>query len=416
MKEIKGKFSSAKIFTDDVEDKAVEQVQALLDSPVTENCRVVVMPDVHAGKGSTIGYTQTIQNRIIPNAIGVDIGCGMSVLIIKKESGDKLFGTKKGLKYLDKIAREKIPMGNRIRNTVHELCDEVEMNQLNSLIADVNTERAMHSIGSLGSGNHFIELDKDTHGNYYLIIHTGSRHLGVEVCNYWQKKAEAYIQSGARNFKEESAYIIAKLKETGREVDIQKELNALKQSFSQKGMNNDIAYLEGEDLEGYLHDMRIAQEFASLNRKAIQEDIKNAFGLKDEDIIKSFSTIHNYIDLDRRIIRKGAIRLEQNEIAIIPGSMAYGALIVEGKGNSGWNYSGPHGFGRKHSRTKAKELFSMDEFKKSMEGVYTSSISKSTLDESPMAYKDPDSIIPNLKDTCTIIEHIIPVWNIKAGD
>ena len=275
-------------------------------------------------------------------------------------------------------------------------------------------DRAIRSIGTLGGGNHFIEIDVDESGDYYLVIHSGSRNLGVQVCEFWQQKAIDCAKSKLGDFKTESESLIAMLKEEGRQKEIPSALKALKQKYKDNVVDENLAYVEKEDLAGYLHDMKIAQKYAELNRKAIQEEIIDILGLQESDILGEFCTIHNYIDLDRNIVRKGAIRLEKDELAIIPGSMAYGSLIVKGKGNPDWNYSGPHGFGRKYSRKKAKEALSMEDFKQCMEGVYSTSVVEDTLDEAPMAYKDPESVISNIGDTCDIVTHIKPIWNIKA--
>lgn len=415
MKVLKGKYSEAKIFASDIETEAESQVQKLLDSEITKNCQVAIMPDVHVGKGSTIGYTQTISNKIMPCTIGVDIGCGVAVLKIKAETGDRIFNSKNDLKFLDSTFRSKIPMGNSCRKTVHDFYKTSLEKKLQELIAPVNLERAAVSVGTLGGGNHFGELDKDEEGNYYFVIHTGSRHLGLEVCEYWQAKAEQFIGSKEKSFKKRSKEIIQFLRKENRETEISDAIAKLKIEYQTQKDLEELAYIEGKDLEDYLHDMSIAQKFAEINREAIQSEICKNLKIKDSDILENFCTVHNYIDLDRRIIRKGAIRLEKDEIAIIPGSMAFGSLIVKGKGNSDWNYSGPHGFGRKYSRSKARQLISMEDFKESMKGIFSSSVVKDTIDESPMSYKSPESIIPTLEATCKIELHIKPVWNIKSS-
>lgn len=399
---IKGKYSEIKIFASIVEDEALRQLYQMANSPVTEGCNVAVMPDVHAGKGSTIGYTQTIKDRVIPSTVGVDIGCGMLVLHIKKESGDKIFN-KPGLEKLDKVIRQYIPSGMNHRKTLHRFAEKVD---LKNLIADVNYEGLLYSVGSLGGGNHFISVECDENGDYYIVIHSGSRHLGIEVCDYWTKKAYAYH---ANNTKAKDD-LIKSLKAQGREKDIQAELIKLPEVHISKEM----AYLEGEDVEGYLHDMRIAQKFAELNREAMLDVITSEMGIKKKDIMEKFCTIHNYIDVDKRILRKGAISLQKDELAIIPVNMAYGSLIVRGKGSADWNYSGPHGAGRLMSRSRAKETLKMEDYKASMEGIYTTCVGTATIDEAPQAYKPIESILENIKDNADVVTRIRPIYNFKS--
>ena len=263
-------------------------------------------------------------------------------------------------------------------------------------------------IGSLGGGNHFCELDKDNEGNYYIVIHSGSRHLGVEIAEYYEKKAKEYQTNSSK----EKSDLIARLKAEGREKEIQSELAKLSTVSPTPGC---LPYLEGDLLEDYLNDMKYAQEFAMWNREAMLEDILDEFKLK-KAVIEKFCTLHNYIDIENRILRKGAISLQKDELAIIPLNMRDGSLIVRGKGNPEWNFSGPHGAGRVLSRSAAKETLKMEDFKSSMKGIYTTSVSVATIDESPMAYKPMEEIINNISDTCDIVTRILPVWNVKAGD
>lgn len=330
--------------------------------------------------------------------------CGMLVLKIDKKYGKELFN-KPGLEKLDKVIRQHIPMGMNHRNKKHAFCDKVHINEIK---APINAEKLMLSIGTMGGGNHFIEVDKDSNGDYYIVIHSGSRHLGIEVCKYYQNLAIKYHSSNTKERDE----LVAKLKAEGREKDIQAELAKIKK----EPIPNELAYLEGNDLEDYLHDMKLAQEYAIWNREAMFDEIMEHMGIKKKMILDKFCTIHNYIDVENRILRKGAISLQKDETAIIPGSMEFGSLIVKGKGNPEYNFSGPHGFGRKLSRSEAKETLKMEEFKDRMKNIYSTSVCIGTLDESPMAYKAPEDIIPNLVDICDIITHITPIYNIKASD
>ena len=270
---------------------------------------------------------------------------------------------------------------------------------LSDLIANVNYNKEMFAMCSLGNGNHFVEVDKDQNGDYYIVIHSGSRHLGVAVCEYWERVANNFHKKLAVK---KSELINAK---------DEKGLAELPEVVTSYG----LSYLMGDDLKGYLHDMKITQEFARLNREAMLDVICTEMGIKKRYILDKFCTIHNYIDLGKMILRKGAISLEKGERAIIPISMAYGSLIVTGKGNPDWNYSGPHGAGRLLSRSDAKNSISMAEYKKSMEGIYTTSVNSSTIDESPMAYKNPDEIIKAIEETADVIDIIKPIYNFKSG-
>ena len=405
---IKGKYSEIKINATTIEQEAIGQLYNMANSPVTEDCRVVVMPDVHAGKGATIGYTQTISKehpRVIPSTVSVDIGCGMLVLKISADAGKQFFN-KPGLEKFDKIMHTKVPSGMNHRKTLHKFAKD--FSEIKELIADADYDKELFAMGSLGGGNHFVEIDKDENGDYYIVIHSGSRHLGIAVAKYWENKAVEYHKNNSKVKND----LINQLKKEGREKDIQSELAKIPTVI----VSRDLSYLEGADVEGYLHDMKICQEFARLNREAMLEVLVEEMGIKKRHILDKFCTIHNYIDIENGILRKGAISLQSDETAIIPGSMEYGSLIVKGKGNPDWNASGPHGFGRKLSRSKAKETLKMDEFKSRMKDIYTTCVNTSTIDESPMAYKTPEEIIPNLVDTCEIITHISPIYNFKAAE
>jgi len=399
MIEITGKYNTAKVFVNDysnIEEACYKQILNLLNQKFAENSQIRIMEDCHAGKGCVIGFTQTIIDKVVPNLVGVDIGCGMQVLKISKDFHFNL-------ENLDKTWRKNIPIGMKHRKTKHRFCKNVN---LDNLIVPVNKEDELLALGSLGGGNHFGELDIDEEGNYYLVIHSGSRHLGVEVCRYWQNKAIETHKNISRT------EIIERLKNEGREKEIQSELDKL---VIEK-IPNELAYLEGENLNGYLHDMEIAQTFAFWSRKAMQEEICNALNINNKNILDEFCTIHNYVDIKHKIIRKGSIALYKDELAIIPMNMADGSLIVKGKGNEDRNCSGPHGAGRLMSRSVAKESLKMEDFNDSMKNVYTTSVSTATIDESPMAYKPMKQILETISDTCDVVSIIKPIWNVKSGD
>lgn len=401
MIEITGKYGTAKVYVKDfskIEDDAVKLVYNFLNSEAAKNTQVRIMPDVHCGKGVNIGTTIKYEDRVVPATVGCDIGCGMEVVKLSKD-------VPIDLKNLDKVCRQRVPMGMKGRKTKHKFCDNVH---LEDLITDVSIEQELLKLGSLGSGNHFLELDVDDEGNKYLVIHSGSRHLGIVIESFYTKKAIAYHENKTKL----KDTLIAKLKAEGREKEISAELAKI----DNPKVNRDLAYLEGELLEDYIHDMKIAQEYAYWNRKAMQAEILDALNIKRKDILDSFCTMHNYIDIENKIIRKGAISLQRGELALIPMNMSDGALIVRGKGNPDWNFSGPHGAGRLMSRTAAKEKLRMEDFKESMKGIYTTSVSVATIDESKMAYKPMQDIIDNIQDTCDIIMRIKPIWNIKASD
>ena len=389
MYDIKGKFGVAHVFANTVDDDCISQIYSIMNSPTVKNSHVSIMPDTHSGKGIVVGFTQDIVDRLNPSFVGVDVGCGMLVLKVSKDFH-------MDLPKLDKVFHQKIPSGLKHCDKVSPFAKNINLKEL---IADVNHNKEILGLSSLGGGNHFIEVDKDQNGDYYIVIHSGSRHLGVAVCEYWEKVAN--------NFHKKLAVKKSELINAKNEKGLA-ELPDVVTSYG-------LSYLMGDDLKGYLHDMKITQEFARLNREAMLDVICTEMGIKKRYILDKFCTIHNYIDLDKMILRKGAISLEKGERAIIPISMAYGSLIVTGKGNPDWNYSGPHGAGRLLSRSDAKNSISMAEYKKSMEGIYTTSVSSSTIDESPMAYKNPDEIIKAIQDTAEIIDIIKPIYNFKAS-
>lgn len=398
MFELQGKFSTAKVFTDVVDNESISQVINLLNQPYTEGCHVRMMPDIHAGAGCTIGTTMTIKDKICPNLVGVDIGCGMETIRIKERHIEP--------QKLDVVIRDNIPSGFDIRSTAHRLASEIDLTKL-YCAKSINLDRALCSIGTLGGGNHFIEVDKDEDGHIYVVVHSGSRHLGLQVANYYQ---EAAYKSLTTYSKDEIQSIIDQLKAEGRQKEIQGVLDQLKEKDSP--VPKQLAYVEGDLFEQYIHDMKIAQQYAQLNRRAIMNIIVKGMRFHVEG---ELTTIHNYIDVNKMILRKGAVSAQAGEQLLIPINMRDGSLLCVGKGNEDWNYSAPHGAGRLLSRSAAKESFTVSEFKKEMKGIYTTSVSSSTLDECPMAYKSMDDIVDNIGQTADIVAIIKPIYNFKAG-
>lgn len=398
MIELHGKYAQAKVFTDVVDEASISQVINLLNQPYVEGSRIRMMPDIHAGAGCTIGTTMTIGDKVCPNLVGVDIGCGMETVRIREKHIE--------MQKLDKLIRQEIPSGFGIRSTPHRFIQEVDLSEL-CCAKHVQIGKAELSIGTLGGGNHFIEADKDEDGNIYIVIHSGSRHLGLEIANCYQ---EAGYKALTTYSKAETQEIIERLKAEGREKEISSQLKKLKKECK---VPKPLAYVEGELLEQYLHDMAIAQEFARLNRKAMMDVIMKGMKLHAEE---TFTTIHNYIDVENGILRKGAVSAQAGEKLLIPINMRDGSLICIGKGNEDWNYSAPHGAGRLMSRSEAKERFTVSEFKHEMEGIYSTSVSRSTLDESPMAYKGMQDIVDNIGPTAEIMSIIKPIYNFKAGE
>lgn len=399
MLELQGKYATAKVFTDVVDNESISQVINLLNQPYADGAHVRMMPDIHAGAGCTIGTTMTIRDKICPNLVGVDIGCGMETIRIK----EKYIEPQK----LDTVIRDGIPSGFSIREKAHRFASQINLTEL-CCTKHVNIDRALCSIGTLGGGNHFIEADKDNDGNIYIVVHSGSRHLGLQVANYYQEAAYKALTTYSQ---EEIEAIISQLKADGRQKEIQKVLKQYKTKNSP--VPKPLAYVEGELFEQYIHDMKIAQQYAQLNRKAMMDVIVKGMGFHIEE---QFTTIHNYIDMDKMILRKGAVSAQAGEKLLIPINMRDGSLICIGKGNEDWNYSAPHGAGRLMSRAQAKQTFTVSEFKKEMDGIYTTSVGRSTLDECPMAYKDMKDIVDNIGPTVDISAIIKPIYNFKAGD
>lgn len=399
MIELQGKYAGAKVFTDVVDNESIAQVINLLNQPYIEGAKVRMMPDIHAGAGCTIGTTMTIKDKICPNLVGVDIGCGMEVVKLKEDHIE--------LQKLDKVIRAKIPAGFAIRDRAHRFAKDIKLEDL-CCTKYVGLDRAYNSIGTLGGGNHFIEANKDDDGNIYVVVHSGSRHLGLEIAKFYQEAAYKALTSY------DPAEIEAKIEElkaAGRHKEIQSTLKAMKSKYTP--IPKQLAYVEGELFEQYLHDMKIAQRFASLNRQAMVDVIVKEMGFH---VVEQFTTIHNYIDVDNMILRKGAVSAQTGEKLIIPINMRDGSLICTGKGNEDWNCSAPHGAGRLMSRSAAKQAFTVSEFKKQMDGIYTTSVGQSTLDECPMAYKNMSDIVDNIGPTVIVDAVIKPIYNFKAGE
>lgn len=406
MQEVKGKFNSAKVFTDSVDEKSLQQIQTLCNQEFTSGTKIRLMPDVHAGAGCTIGTTMTIKDKIVPNLVGVDIGCGMETLCIKADSEvSKNFNGAE----LDKIIRKNIPSGFNIRKFPHGFVEQVDWEKIKG---HYNKKRVWLSLGTLGGGNHFIEADRDDEGNLYIVVHSGSRHAGLEIANYYQELAWRQLNG---NCESDCKQLIEQLKAEGRTQEIQEKLAELKAQVV-TNIPKDLAYLSGEFFDDYINDMKIMQHFALLNRKAMIQVICIGLHVKEEDIIEQFTTIHNYIDTDNMILRKGAVSAQKGEKLLIPINMRDGSIICVGKGNEDWNCSAPHGAGRVMSRKKARENLSLEEFKAEMSGIWSSTVNLDTIDEAPMAYKSMDDILANINPTAEILKIIKPIYNYKAGD
>jgi len=402
MFKITGKYNEAVVFSDyeTMESSAYGQILQLCNQAFIKGSTIRIMPDVHFGASCTIGTTMTITDKIVPNLVGVDIGCGMEVSCLSDKRAN--------LPELDKAIKENIPSGFEVRKTEHKYNDMIDLEALRCR-RKANLDKARKSIGTLGGGNHFIELGKDGEGLLYLVVHSGSRHLGLEVANYYQD--EAYKRLNKRS-KADIDGIIAELKRQGRKSEIQK---AIKEAGSpkQSDVPKVFAYAEGELFDDYIHDMKIVQQFAEINRKAIAGEIvkKMKFGVAER-----FTTVHNYIDTETMILRKGAVSAKDGEKLIIPMNMRDGSLICTGKGSPDWNYSAPHGAGRLMSRSEAKQSLILSEFKKQMDGIYTTTALKETIDEAPMAYKPMDEITKHIGGTAEIDKTITPVYNFKAAE
>lgn len=395
MKKIVGKYNTANVMTDNIEDTAVQQIKELVDQEFTQGEQITIMPDVHAGKGSTVGTTMTLNhNRVVPNLVGVDIGCGMRV--VKLADNDQV-----DFKKLDQVIHEFVPAGFNVHETP---VNGQNLSELLTPIGDDNQSRIQNSVGTLGGGNHFIELDKDDAGSYYLVIHSGSRSLGVKVANWYQSQA---IRSLSRNALNRQS-VIDELKMQGRADQIEQALaNVQSPTF-----NPILAYVEGSLYSDYLNDMKITQRYAYENRLTMAEIIIKHMGWNPVD---SFDSIHNYIDIEHEILRKGATEATEGTRLVIPMNMGFGSLICTGLGSSDWNQSAPHGAGRTMSRKTAFENLSLDQYESQMNGIYSTSVVQGTLDEAPKAYKPAQEIIDNIQDKTVHIDMIIkPVYSFKA--
>lgn len=403
--ELQGKYNTAKVFTDNIEDGARDQIIELLNQDFIKGSKVRIMPDVHQGVGCVIGFTADMGDKVIPNIVGVDLGCGMLTV----ELGDIDID----LPRLDKIINNKIPSGKNVHNERKYKFDKLAELYCYRDLKD--TKRIERSIGTLGGGNHFCEVGVDSKNNKYLVIHSGSRNLGKQVAEIYQKLA-VDLCSGKEEFFIKRDNIIAKYKAEGRRKEIQKVLKELEKEYKdlEPKYPKALCYLTGEYREKYLHDMKICQEYASLNREVMADIILNSLLGKGLSEFPYFETIHNYINFKDNIIRKGAISAYEGEKILIPINMRDGSILAVGKGNPEWNYSAPHGAGRLMSRNVAKDLFTLEEFKKSMEGIFSTSIHQGTLDESPFAYKPIEEIMNNIGETAQILDIIKPIYNFKA--
>lgn len=405
MFELEGKYNTCKVYTDNVDNETISQLTTLLNQASVKDSTIRIMSDTHAGKGCVIGTTMTLKDKVIPNLVGVDIGCGMSAVKLKEKRID--------LPKLDSVIKKYVPSGFSIHDK--PVCEASPIDGLRCM-KYVDIDRAMKSLGTLGGGNHFIEVDKDLDDNLWLVVHTGSRHLGIEVCDYYQNLGYTKLKekSAGGSLDELSKDLITKLKLQGKDKEISKELNKLRNQYKSTHIEvpQTLAYVEGYDFDDYIHDMKLTQEHADTNRKIIIKQIIKKMKLH---VIDEFSTIHNYIDCDKMILRKGAVSADIGEKLIIPMNMRDGSLICVGKGNPDWNFSAPHGAGRIMSRSQAKDNVSMTEFKESMKGIYSTSVCSSTIDESPMVYKPMQEIIDNIQDTVEILDIIKPIYNFKAN-
>ena len=400
MFEIKGKINTAICYAKVVEKEAVEQIRRMCDYEFAAKSKIRIMPDVHAGKGCTVGTTMTVVDKVVPNIVGVDIGCGMYTVYLGKTEID--------FEKLDTAAHF-VPSGKRVWESRRERFDLMSLRCYRSL---KNTKRLERSLGTLGGGNHFIEVNQAKDGTKYLVIHTGSRNLGKQVAELYQRLA-IDLNKGKETYFQKRDAIIQEYKETGRKKEIQAALQAISWDQKETNIPEDLCFLYGTYFADYLHDVEICQQFTKRNREIIAEVLLERTGLTAVD---AFHTIHNYIDTNEMILRKGAISAHKGEKVLIPLNMRDGSILAIGKGNPEWNQSAPHGAGRLMSRRKAKETLNMDEYHHEMQGVYTTSVNPSTLDEAPMAYKALEDIVAVIDDTIEIIEIIKPIYNFKASD
>lgn len=402
MIEVTGKFNTAICYTNELDPNAYEQIESVCNEEAFNNSKIRIMPDVHAGKGCSIGTTMTIIDKVVPNMVGVDIGCGMYTVCLGKADID--------FKRFDEAAYS-IPCGKNVWESRQESFDITVLRCYRNL---KDTKRLERSLGTLGGGNHFIEIDMDAEENKYLVIHSGSRNLGTQVARFYQDMA-VDLNLGKEDYFKKREAVIRTYKEEGRRSEIQATLEKMAKEWEEKEptMPHELCYLYGTFMDDYLHDINICQQFAKRNREKMAEILLEKTGLEGFD---GFHTIHNYIDIDEMILRKGSVSAKMGEKLLIPINMRDGSLVCIGKGNEDWNNSAPHGAGRLMSRSVAFERLTMEEYQAQMAGIYTTCINSSTLDESPMAYKNMDEIIENIGPTAEIVAHIRPIYNFKAAE
>lgn len=400
MLEIQGKVNTAICYATVIEDEAIEQIRRMCDYEMTENSKIRIMPDVHAGRGCTIGTTMTIHDKVVPNVVGVDIGCGMYTVELGKIEID--------FARVDEAAHF-IPSGMDVWKGRLERFDLTELRCYRDL---EHAKRLERSLGTLGGGNHFIEVDAAADGTKYLIIHSGSRNLGKQVAEFYQQRA-IDLSAGKADYFEKREEIIRTYKEQGRRTEIQPALLALKQAWEEKkpALPEDLCYLYGTYLQDYLHDVEICQRFAKRSRELMAEVLLQRTGMT---ALSAFHTIHNYIDTDEMILRKGAIAAHAGELVLIPINMRDGSVLARGRGNPEWNYSAPHGAGRLMSRTRARATLDLESYQKAMEGIYSTSVNEATLDEAPMAYKSLADILDVIRESVDVLEILKPIYNFKA--
>lgn len=405
-----------KIFTENVEQEAIDQINTLLDQPAFADCKVRIMPDVHAGAGCVIGFTANLGDKVIPNIVGVDIGCGMLTIKLGKTNEEDEtvadYVTEIDYEKLDKVIRAYVPSGRNVHEGRQVRFDKIQELRCYRELKD--TRRFERAIGTLGGGNHFIEIDECGNGEKYLVIHTGSRNMGKQVADYYQKLAVELMQ-GKDELYAKQERLIADYKAQGRRSEIQAAIKELHRTYKPNELDipKELCYLTGKYRDDYLHDMQICQEYAQTNRWFIATTI---LAKMDWIGLECFETIHNYIEFATNMVRKGAISAKAGEKVLIPINMRDGCIIGIGKGNDDWNQSAPHGAGRIMSRHKAREVVSLDEFKEAMDGIFTTSVSAETIDEAPMVYKPMNEIVENIADTVDILEIIKPVYNFKASE
>ena len=399
MMEIKGQVNTAICFAKVIEDEAIEQICRMCDYEFTAGSQIRIMPDVHAGKGCTIGTTMTVKDKAVPNIVGVDIGCGMYTVNLGKVEID--------MEQMDAAAHF-IPSGLNVWEGRKEHFDLLGLRCYRGL---KDARRLERSLGTLGGGNHFIEIDQAADGTKYLVIHSGSRNLGKQVAEFYQRLA-IDLNKGKEEYFARRDALIAEYKAAGRRKEIEKALKELRWEEHEPTIPEDLCFVYGQYLEDYLHDVEICQRFARRSRELMAELILPRLGIEAVD---AFHTIHNYIDTDEMILRKGAIAAHEGEKVLIPINMRDGSVLAIGKGNPDWNYSAPHGAGRIMSRTAAKERLDLDEYRREMEGIYTTSVNEATLDEAPMAYKSLSDIIDVIQESVDVIEVLKPIYNFKAN-